>query len=871
MGNRGAIVRAGRLAAALLLGGAVVSCQSARKQTVEQPRRSQVAAQAPAPVEQAAPAPRVVRFQGRVVSAMPDELLVVVQGLAPTSLLRLERATGGTVSKVSGFTDAVILSLPAGASLDDAARAARTVPWVTEVRPNAIVRGAGDTPTEPADEAAGGAADPEPSEESAPVPACAEDPAPAWAMEGPMEPPASQGTADAELYSYQWHLHRSHAAAAWAKRHATGEGVVVAVLDTGVSHIPSLPAARLLPGYNALSPGASAADDHGHGTHMASIIASHGSVLGVAPDATILPIKVLDAGMVGTELALVDGLLYAAYTPGVQVINMSLALPPDYLPSQLLSKAIDEVAGLGIVLVAASGNDGLPSVAFPAAFPEVIAVGGVSLVDAEQSLGDPGYSNRGAALDLAAFGGSLEDDFDGDGVPDGILGESVDPLTGDSGAYVTAGTSPAAAQVSGAAAVLIGAGAPRDHIRHLLQLSAADVDGDGIDKSTGAGVLNVGEAMRLLDSPCYLPALDSDRFFVESVVYFSPVGKGVKARAIVRVTNDAGEPLKGIKVRGHFRGLDLVDATAVTNGEGLVKLMSGVIPSPDEGFVAFSVDHVVHPLDGHPVRPVSAASYDLSTWQLFSNLSGGLSSDAVVLDVDPAAIQALGVPSGEVLPTLMMRPMGTGFASNALIFAFTPTFYAASGLPASTMVFHTTGVGLASSAIIVDQAFFSAPLQQVWGTDTVVVRAFTQGSGLAASAMVWGGEAFPADALFSGTSPQVLRTVNGAGLASSAIVWNESLLNPALYTPVITVRTATKGVGLASSALVQDLSSEVIAGLGQRWARVTAMYPTGAGLASSALVAQFNPYAYWTGTRAATNPTMILQASSPELKPFVAP
>lgn len=188
----------------------------------------------------------------------------------------------------------------------------------------------------------------------------------------------------------------------------TGSNVVVAVLDTGVDlDHPDL-APNLVPGYNAVNPAASPQDDNGHGTQVAGIIGAATNngvgIAGVAWNAKIMPVKVLNAQGYGTDSDIVEGIRWAA-SHGADVINMSLGGPG-------MSMAIDEAVefALGIVggnivgpndsvLVAAAGNDASWAVNYPAAAPGVIAV------SATDHANDYFWrSNHGAWIDIAAPG-----------------------------------------------------------------------------------------------------------------------------------------------------------------------------------------------------------------------------------------------------------------------------------------------------------------------------------------------------------------------------------------------------------------------------------------------------------------------------------
>lgn len=215
-----------------------------------------------------------------------------------------------------------------------------------------------------------------------------------------------------------------------AQSAAQGEGVKVAIIDSGIDlDHPDL-AGRVAGGYNVLSPGASYDDDFGHGTHVAGIVAasnnSQGSV-GVAPLADLYAVKVLDSTGAGFVSNIIKGINWAADN-GMQIINLSLTAPTD-VPS--LREAVSAAVSRGIVVVVAAGNDG-GAVKYPAAYPEVIAVAATDQADALAS-----WSARGPEIDLAAPGASIYSTYAG-------------------GIYkLMRGTSMAAPHVTGAASLIL--------------------------------------------------------------------------------------------------------------------------------------------------------------------------------------------------------------------------------------------------------------------------------------------------------------------------------------------------------------------------------------------------------------------------------
>jgi len=266
------------------------------------------------------------------------------------------------------------------------------------------------------------------------------------------------GSADGWAVEHQWH----HDETRRPEELPRGlDAFTVAVLDTGVAYedyvdedgqayvlAPSLASTTFVAPWDFVNGDAHPNDDHQHGTHLTSLIASDGDVVGVAPGVKIMPVKVLDHRKRGTELALIRGVDHAVDN-GAHVINLSLSFPPGYVPSPLLQRALQDASQAGVVLVGAAGNGSVNEVTWPAASPHVIAVG------ATDPQGDRApYSNWSTQLDLLAPGGDLTSDHDNNGFPDGILAETValgDPTR--TGLWFVEGTSQATALVSGVAAL----------------------------------------------------------------------------------------------------------------------------------------------------------------------------------------------------------------------------------------------------------------------------------------------------------------------------------------------------------------------------------------------------------------------------------
>ena len=309
-------------------------------------------------------------------------------------------------------------------------------------------------------------------------------------------------------YRYQWHLRQVGLPDGW--KLGQGEGVVVAVIDTGVSRVPDLAEATFVPGYNFVADNDDARDDHGHGTHVAGTIAQSTNnklgVGGVAFKASIMPLKVLSARGSGSMAAIAQAIRFAADN-GAQVINMSLGGP---FPVGAIASAVKYAHAKGVTVVAAAGNDGRGKVGYPARYPGVIAVAATQF-DGSTTF----YSNWGPEVDIAAPGGNTRVDQNGDGKPDGVLQNTVVPGNTSKTDYLWfMGTSMASPHAAGVAALVVGAGVtkpdaveailletarrppPRTSAQDGTALAGPPSGGARIDDHYGAGIIDALGALK---------------------------------------------------------------------------------------------------------------------------------------------------------------------------------------------------------------------------------------------------------------------------------------------------------------------------------------------------------------------------------------
>ena len=194
---------------------------------------------------------------------------------------------------------------------------------------------------------------------------------------------------------------------------ATGSGVTVAVLDTGVEAAHPMLAGAVVGGYDFIDDDSNSAeifnglDDDGdgmideaagHGTHVAGIVRL------VAPDATIMPVRVLDSDGRGSVFLLAEAIAFAADN-GADVINMSLGIT---FRSRLLEDVVASTLESGVLIIAAAGNSGTDTMQYPAAFDGVVSVTAVN--EASEQLD---FANYGWWVDIAAPGQSIYSAFPG--------------------------------------------------------------------------------------------------------------------------------------------------------------------------------------------------------------------------------------------------------------------------------------------------------------------------------------------------------------------------------------------------------------------------------------------------------------------------
>ncbi len=294
-------------------------------------------------------------------------------------------------------------------------------------------------------------------------------------------------------FPQQWGLRRLNAASAW--RFSQGEGVVVAVVDSGVSiDHPDLSggfardAGGALLGRDLVDDGDDPTDEHGHGTMVAGIVAARtGNGIGVAsvaPLAQVMPVRVLDDEAAGRSQDVDAGIRWAV-TNGADVINLSLEVARDagsgsedverHAPDEAVRYAWEQ----GVVVVAAAGNHASDFTDYAADAP-VLLVGAVDRDDQRAA-----FSDRGRRDGVMAPGVEVVSTWCN---PCGVDAEHT--------IGVSDGTSYAAAHVSGVIALLLAQGVGPQEAVEVVRATAADLGPEGPDDEYGHGLVDAEAALR---------------------------------------------------------------------------------------------------------------------------------------------------------------------------------------------------------------------------------------------------------------------------------------------------------------------------------------------------------------------------------------
>jgi len=411
------------------------------------------------------------------------------------------------------------------------------------------------------------------------------------------------------LYQLQWHYPLINLPLAWQLAPNAGQGVGVAVMDTGLfstnpasygdwhedinANVPLSASAILGPGEfldyvtgsldidtqpdrdrNPADPGEGKAQSSNfHGTHVAGIVAAQDNnigIVGVASGATLIPVRVLGRDGTGSLSDLIAAINWAANNASVDVINLSLG---GLGPNASLESAINAAVKNGKLVVAAAGNQSSDVPTYPAAFDNVIGVGAV-----DGGRKRAGYSNFGESVNLVAPGGDASRDANNDGNADVVISAWGE----DTGNVFVAryaglqGTSMAAPHVAGVYALMkeaaITASATLVTPERFASLLEAGLLTDDIGNETeyGAGLINALKAVNAAvegSDVNLLSSSPSSLQFSESVFSQSFSLKGYPENSVVTIdTVDLPEWVKLSRTPSGSPTGETITATLSTDG-----------------------------------------------------------------------------------------------------------------------------------------------------------------------------------------------------------------------------------------------------------------------------------------------------------------
>ncbi|MCR5868019.1 S8 family peptidase [Aquincola sp. J276] len=351
----------------------------------------------------------------------------------------------------------------------------------------------------------------------------------------------------------------------------TGQGVTVHVVDSGVSPHAQF-GSRLRSGFSAITDGNGTRDCHGHGTHVAGTAA--GATVGVAPGASVVPVRVMDCSGSGSSSAVIAGLDWiAAHGSRPGVVNMSIGGPA----FSSLDAAAQRLVAAGFSVVAAAGNSNVDACTqSPGRAPGLLTVAATDSADAKAA-----YSNWGSCVALFAPGSSI--------ASAGIASTSA--------LAVMSGTSMASPHVAGAAALWLQAqpAATAAQVRQLLLQDATPNTVLGLTSAqpgTPRSLLHAGTAAAPSAAPAApaVPAAPSVALRTGSITLATavPFIGAWTAHATVQVQDAQGKPVPGVKVAARFSSMP-AELSCTTAASGSCRVTSAAVPWGAVSRIGFAV------------------------------------------------------------------------------------------------------------------------------------------------------------------------------------------------------------------------------------------------------------------------------------------
>ena len=333
----------------------------------------------------------------------------------------------------------------------------------------------------------------------------------------------------------------------------TGKGVTLAIIDTGIDYThPDLgnctrdqflsgTCSRIIGGYDFVNDDPDPQDDHFHGTHVAGIAGGNGTLVGIAPQVSLVAYKVLNSGGSGEEFIIIQA-IERATDPNqdgntedhLNIISLSLG-GPGASPFDPMSTAIDNAVDAGVVAVIAAGNSGpfLESIGTPASSRKAITVGASCM---PSQVGEDGYCTDPTYKEIAEFSsrGPIENYHKPDILAPGVsicsaessfASESVAACV--DGKHVRAsGTSMATPYVSGSVALYLekSPGTTPEQVKHILENTARNLNYPIYHQ--GYGIVNITRLLANTVTPpsAYIESVSADPIFYNIVGSASGTG-----------------------------------------------------------------------------------------------------------------------------------------------------------------------------------------------------------------------------------------------------------------------------------------------------------------------------------------------------------
>lgn len=486
-------------------------------------------------------------------------------------------------------------------------------------------------------------------------------------------PPAGRGTypvqANDSLFGDQWGMTKIQAPQAWQERNATGFGINIAIVDSGLDlghpDFACPGKVRVLAGANIGATSKSPQDTDGHGTHVAGIAGActnNGEgVVGVAPDATLIPVRVFDEA--DLDKAMADGIRFATDN-GAHVINLSIGpsfvtshFGPDGYPQT--EDALEYARSNGVVIAAAAGNWTQPTCEFPSLSRNVICVVATDRDDIRAYYTDfPVNVDRNADEPkmepvVAAPGG--QGTFCDEGIVSTYL-RTEESFCYTSGYESLDGTSMSSPHVAGLAALLydrIGgerSKANADTIVQTILDTSDDLYTPGWDPIVGYGRINALSAVRAIEVASE-PENTTVAFTADTT---QAAQHSDNATIGARLTDESGDAIEGAELVFELSGAETRSWTEVTNADGVASATKTLSEAP--GDYQLTV-HYAGKADVH--KPSSDDGGVLVVWH-----------EDTTSALDAAAPSGKGKKATRTLTATISDPDGSSFVAGRVVSFF---------------------------------------------------------------------------------------------------------------------------------------------------------------------------------------------------------